>query len=65
MGTVWELDFYSRPLVDDTQKKRWELLICESPLSVSRSPESLFRYSQYCPSSTVNSTWLKEALGQP
>ena len=64
MGTVWELDFYSRPLVDETQKKRWELLICESPLSVSRSPSDLFRYSQYCSSSTVNSTWLKDALAQ-
>jgi hypothetical protein len=64
MGTVWELDFYSRPLVDETQKKRWELLICESPLSVTRSQSDLFRYSQYCASGNVNSTWLKDALAQ-
>lgn len=62
MGTVWEIDFYSRPLLDENQKKRWELLICESPLSVARSPEDLFRYSQYCPSTTVNSAWLGENL---
>ncbi|TRT81769.1 MAG: DUF1092 family protein, partial [Microcystis aeruginosa Ma_AC_P_19900807_S299] len=25
--TIWELDFYSRPVVDENNKKRWELLI--------------------------------------
>ena len=24
----WELDFYSRPLVESNGKKRWELIIC-------------------------------------
>lgn len=24
----WELDFYSRPILDPDGKKRWELLIC-------------------------------------
>ena len=24
---TWELDFYSRPLLDDNGKKRWEVLI--------------------------------------
>ena len=62
MGTIWELDFYSRPVLDDNQKKLWELLICESPLTVGRSTDSLFRYSQWCPSETVNSIWLKEAI---
>lgn len=62
MGTVWEIDFYSRPVLDEKQKKRWELLVCESPQSVARSPEELFRYTQYCPSDTVNSIWLAEAL---
>ena len=23
----WEIDFYSRPLIDENGKKRWELLI--------------------------------------
>ncbi len=62
MATVWELDFYSRPILDERQKKVWEVLICESPLSIARSPDELFRYSQFCPSTTVNSLWLKEAI---
>ena len=63
MGNIiWELDFYSRPILDDEQKKVWEVLICESPTSIDRSPDSLFRYSQYCSSKTVNSIWLREAI---
>lgn len=62
MATVWELDFYSRPILDEQQKKVWEVLICESPLQTDSNPESLFRYAQYCSSSQVNSVWLKEAL---
>jgi RNA-binding protein Tab2/Atab2 len=62
MTTIWELDFYSRPIVDERQKKKWEVLICESPLNVGDNSESLFRYSQFCPSSTVNSLWLAGAI---
>lgn len=62
MATIWELDFYSRPILDDRQKKKWEVLICESPLNVGDNAESLFRYSQWCPSSTVNSLWLAGAI---
>lgn len=62
MNTIWELDFYSRPIVDENNKKRWEMLVCESPLAPNRSLDSLFRYSQFCDSSQVNSIWLKAAL---
>jgi hypothetical protein len=62
MGAIWEIDFYSRPLVDERQKKVWELLVCESPSTTQQSPTELFRYAQYCPSDTVNSAWLAEAL---
>lgn len=62
MATVWELDFYSRPILDEQQKKLWELVVCESPLDTRRAPESLFRYAQFCPSSQVNSAWLRTAL---
>ncbi len=62
MGVIWEIDFYSRPLVDERQKKVWELLICESPSSTQQSSSELFRYAQYCPSDQVNSIWLGEAL---
>lgn len=62
MGNIWELDFYSRPILDVNQKKVWEVLICESPTDVLNKVDSLFRYSQYCPSTQVNSVWLRQAL---
>lgn len=61
-NTVWELDFYSRPVLDEDDKKLWEVLICESSSDMTRSPDTLFKYSQYCSSKTVNSLWLKEAI---
>ncbi len=62
MGSIWEVDFYSRPILDENQKKVWEVLVSESPLDVSTSIDSLFRYAQYCPSTQVNSVWLRTAL---
>lgn len=61
-NTVWELDFYSRPVLDENGKKLWEVLICESPNDIDRSPDTLFKYTQYCSSKTVNSLWLREAI---
>lgn len=54
METVWELDFYSRPIVDEQQKKIWELLICD--------PHKTFEYVKTCAGSQANSRWLSEAL---
>lgn len=62
MAVIWELDFYSRPILDEQNKKVWEVLVCESPLSIDSQPEQLFRYHQFCPSTQVNSVWLKTAL---
>ncbi|MBE9129347.1 MULTISPECIES: Tab2/Atab2 family RNA-binding protein [unclassified Coleofasciculus] len=62
MSIIWELDFYSRPILDENQKKIWEVLICESPLDVNQSTEDLFRFSRWCPNQQVNSIWLREAL---
>jgi RNA-binding protein Tab2/Atab2 len=62
MGSIWEIDFYSRPILDENQKKVWEVLVCESPLDTSTKSDSLFRYAQYCPSTQVNSGWLRTAL---
>ena len=59
---VWELDFYSRPVLDENGKKKWEILICESPNDIERSPETLFKYAEYCSSTSVNSLWLREAI---
>ena len=60
--TIWELDFYSRPVVDENNKKRWELLICETPATIDRSSDTLFKYASYCPNTMVNSQWLGEAI---
>ena len=62
MGIIWELDFYSRPILDEDHKKVWEVLICETPLDIEQSFDSLFKYSQFCSSKTVNSLWLREAI---
>lgn len=45
---VWELDFCSRPILDERGKKRWELLVC--------SPNRDFEYSAYFPNNKINST---------
>ncbi len=59
----WELDFYSRPILDSDGKKRWELLISSSADLTGKPP---FRWEKRCPAGQVNSVWLlssmKEAL---
>ena len=59
---IWELDFYSRPIVGENQKKLWEVLICETPTEIDRATDSLFQYAQFCSNQTVNSLWLRENL---
>ncbi|GFH31018.1 uncharacterized protein HaLaN_29965, partial [Haematococcus lacustris] len=46
-SSVWEIDFCSRPLLDERGKKVWELLICD--------PERNFEYSEYFPNNKINS----------
>jgi len=55
----WELDYYSRPILEADGRKRWELLICATP--AAGAPEH-FRWVRPCPASSVNSIWLREAL---
>lgn len=62
MGKIWELDYYSRPILDDEKKKLWEVLICETLTEIDQKPETLFRYSEFCSNQTVNSLWLREAI---
>ena len=62
MATIWELDFYSRPVLDERQKKLWEVLICESPLGPTSPTEAPFRYSQFTSNQEVNSIWLRDAI---
>ena len=51
-GSVWELDFCSRPLLDERGKKVWELLICD--------PERSFEYAEYFPNSKINSAEVRQ-----
>ncbi len=54
MVANWELDFYSRPILDEKDKKLWEVLICDS--------QRQFEYSKFCPGSQANARWLSSAL---
>ncbi|KAL9249496.1 TAB2 homolog, chloroplastic-like protein [Drosera capensis] len=49
--TEWELDFSARPILDVRGKKIWELVVCDSSLSL-----------QYFPNIVINSITLKEAI---
>ncbi len=62
MGTVWELDFYSRPLLDENNKRRWEVLICEGIVDTQANPAEGFRYSKFVTNTEVNSNTLQAAL---
>lgn len=53
-SAVWELDFCSRPILDERGKRVWELLICD--------PQRNFEYSQYFPNNKITSAELKKAL---
>ena len=57
--TDWELDFYSRPIIEKNGKKRWELVI--SSTKSFESPE-IFYWNKICPADKVNSLWLTSAL---
>ncbi|MEB3321444.1 MAG: Tab2/Atab2 family RNA-binding protein [Synechococcaceae cyanobacterium] len=54
----WELDYYSRPILEPDGKKRWELLICSSTGDGGEG----FRWVRSCPAASVNSVWLRGAL---
>jgi len=62
MSKIWELDFYSRPILDENGKKVWEVLICESPTTIDADPAPLFRFAEYCSSTEINSARLMQAL---
>ncbi|WP_269612459.1 Tab2/Atab2 family RNA-binding protein [Prochlorococcus marinus] len=58
-NTDWELDFYSRPIIDENGKKRWELLITSTN---NFKDTKTFKWEKTCPANSVNSIWLKNAL---
>jgi len=57
----WELDFYSRPIIESNGKKRWELIICSTR---SYKTEDIFLWNKNCPANEVNSLWLTKALNE-
>jgi len=68
-GADWEVDFYSRPVLDPDGRKRWDLLICATPpvpRSGEEEPRDLapFRFEKRCAAGSVNSQWLREALAE-
>ena len=62
MAVVWELDFYSRPILDENEKKRWEVLICESPTDLGADLSKIYRYSVFCANTEVNSITVANAM---
>jgi hypothetical protein len=68
-GADWEVDFYSRPVLEADGRKRWEVLICSTPVVCSPeatetdSPEP-FRFEKRCSADTVNSQWLRDAFAE-
>lgn len=63
MPKIWELDFYSRPILAENGKKVWEVLLCETPVAISQD-DALFRFSKFCSNSEVNSIWLQGAIAE-
>ncbi|MDC3077847.1 Tab2/Atab2 family RNA-binding protein [Prochlorococcus sp. AH-716-O05] len=57
----WELDFYSRPIIEKNGKKRWELIISSSK---TFKTENIFLWNKTCPANEVNSIWLTKALNE-
>tara|TARA_A100001388_G_scaffold224763_1_gene175774 strand:+ start:150 stop:1052 length:903 start_codon:yes stop_codon:yes gene_type:complete len=55
----WELDFYSRPIIESNGKKRWEVIISSTR---NFNTEEIFLWNKICPASEVNSLWLTSAL---
>jgi len=55
--TIWQVDFYRRPLQDAQGNPLWELLVCEP----TRDAES-FAAQAYCPQADVSTDWLTQAL---
>lgn len=52
--SIWQADFYRRPLRDATGKALWELLVCDR--------KGTFQLSALCPQTEANSTWVTHRL---
>jgi len=47
-AAVWQLDFCSRPVLDERGKKKWELIICDETRS--------FEFARFFSNNQINST---------
>ncbi len=56
MAEIWEIDFYSRPILDEQGKKLWEILVCNG----SRT----FEFARFCAGSQANARWLQDTLSE-
>lgn len=54
MMTIWQADFYRRPLQDEAGKPLWELVVC--------SADRTFSASAFCPQREANSAWLTQQI---
>ncbi len=52
--TIWQIDYYRRPLKDKQGQQLWELLIC--------TPTRSLEFIAICPQSEVNANWLVEQM---
>ncbi len=52
--TIWQADYYRRPLKDKQGQQLWELLIC--------NPTRSLEFIAMCPQSEVNANWLVAQL---
>ena len=58
-ASEWELDFYSRPILESNGKKRWEVIISSTK---NFETEDIFLWNKICPANKVNSIWLTNAI---
>lgn len=56
MTEAWEIDFYSRPILDEQGKKLWEVLVCNG----SRT----FEFARFCAGAEANARWLQDTLSE-
>jgi len=54
--TVWQVDFYRRPVQDNAGKPLWELVVCDA--------NGNLRESVWCPQAEVNAAWIVNTLKQ-
>lgn len=54
--TIWQADFYRRPVQDEAGNPLWELVVCDRTRT--------FNVSAWCPQAQANAAWLTQQLQQ-